>query len=117
MMWRTESRAIADELIAAHPDLADELRQFLADHQRIQRLANSSQAIRENGADRQDAATRAGSANSTPGSQDLISFSQSDLSDQRTTNRELRCSADLAITNCSTRLPMAAWASFTKRGR
>jgi serine/threonine protein kinase len=37
----------ADALIAAHPDLANELRQFLADHQRIQRLANSSQPNRE----------------------------------------------------------------------
>jgi serine/threonine protein kinase len=72
----------ADALIAAHSDLADELRQFLADHQHIQQLANSSQAIRENGADLQDAPTRACSGNSTPGSQDLISFSHSDLSGQ-----------------------------------
>ncbi len=31
----------ADELIAAHPDLANDLRQFLDDHQRIMRVANS----------------------------------------------------------------------------
>ena len=72
----------AEGLIAAHPDLADELRQFLADHHRIQQLANSSQAIHHDGPGLYDAPTRACSGNSTPGSQDLISFSQADLSGQ-----------------------------------
>jgi serine/threonine protein kinase len=70
----------AERLVAAHPELADELRQFLVDHHRIQQLANSSQAIRQNGAGLDDAPTRACSGISTPGSEDLISFSQSDLS-------------------------------------
>jgi serine/threonine protein kinase len=72
----------ADGLIAGHPELADELRQFLADHHRIQQLANSSQAIGGHGPAFHDTPTRAGSGNSTPGSQDLISFSPSDLSGQ-----------------------------------
>ena len=37
----------ADGLIAAHPDLADELRQFLADHLRIQQLANGGSPLKE----------------------------------------------------------------------
>src|SRR4051812_1682137 len=72
----------AEGLIAAHPDLADELRQFLADHRRIQQLADSSQAVCRNGTDLNAAPTRACSGNSTPGSQDLISFSQLDLPSQ-----------------------------------
>jgi serine/threonine protein kinase len=72
----------AEGLIAAHPDLADELRQFLADHRRIQQLADSSQAVCRNGTDLKAAPTRACSGNSTPGSQDLISFSQLDLPSQ-----------------------------------
>src|SRR3954447_5635454 len=66
----------AEGLIAAHPDLADELRQFLADHRRIQQLADSSQAVCRNGTDLKAAPTQACSGNSTPGSQDLISLSQ-----------------------------------------
>jgi serine/threonine protein kinase len=70
----------AEGLIASHPDLSDELRQFLADHHRIQQLANSSQAIHQNAPGLYDAPTRADSGSSTPGSQDLILLSSSDLS-------------------------------------
>ena len=61
-----------DELIAAYPDLADDLRQFRQDHQRILRVANSSKANEPIRVDQHDAATRTGSLNSTPASQDMI---------------------------------------------
>src|SRR5690349_16258772 len=69
-----------DELIAAHPDLAEELKLFLADHARIQRLASSSQDLPGNGAVRPDAPTRALSAISTPANDVILSFSQLDTS-------------------------------------
>src|SRR5207249_3718896 len=39
----------ADELIAAHPDLAEDLRRFLENHQRIMHVAQSSRANDEIG--------------------------------------------------------------------
>ncbi len=56
-------RRDADEWIAAHPELAGELRQFLTDHQRIRELANSSQAI----------GTRTAFADRTPANEEVLS--------------------------------------------
>src|SRR6188768_2944941 len=69
-----------DELIAANPDLADDLRQFAADHLAVQRVANSSHVHFGIASAIHHAATRAQSAYSTPASQEQLSFSQSDLS-------------------------------------
>jgi serine/threonine protein kinase len=55
-----------NDFVAAHPELADDLRQFLTDHERMQRLANSSQALNARPGDRQSGQTPGASANSTP---------------------------------------------------
>src|SRR5262245_26411184 len=65
-----------DALIAAYPDLAGDLRLFLADHQDIQRVANSSHSRLGIGTADQDAVTRAHSANSTPAACKSLSLSQ-----------------------------------------
>jgi tRNA A-37 threonylcarbamoyl transferase component Bud32 len=64
-------------LIAEHPDLADDLRQFLDDHQRIARVANSSIAIHPAADNQPDALTRIYSSDNTPKSEQTISVSPS----------------------------------------
>src|SRR6476620_10949698 len=65
----------SDDPIAAYPDLADELRQFITDHDRILQLAHSSQRL-PGQAIPPDAPTRVLSAVSTPANDAILSFSQ-----------------------------------------
>jgi serine/threonine protein kinase len=66
-----------ERLISEHPDIADDLRQFFDDHERIARVANSSIARNEQGDNRPDAPTCVHSSDNTPNRDQTISISPS----------------------------------------
>src|SRR4051812_9617718 len=66
----------AVKLLAQQPDLADELRQFFDDHERMMHVANSSQAMGPSGGVHQNDSTSLGIAGSTPAGRDVAAVSQ-----------------------------------------
>ena len=70
----------AKDLIAAHPEFAEDLKQFVADHQHIQQLASLSDPDHASAHGQREAPTRTHADSGTPETHAILSFSRHDKS-------------------------------------